>query len=145
MVGKFRRELASWPYRVFLGGLVVMLAHLLEDALVHKENGSSVGAQLGSSALTLLLVAIGVVVYPLLRRVRPVLVGFYGLLAFSGGWRAHVTDALDGDASGGDYSGVVYALAGIALIGLALYLAVALVRGRSVSPGRRQPDDIERE
>jgi hypothetical protein len=53
------------------------------------------------------------------------------LLALSGGWRAHVTDALDGDAAGGDYTGVLYALAGIVLIGLALKLAVDLLRGRS--------------
>ena len=132
VVGRFKRELANWPFRVFLAGLAVMLEHLLEDALVHKENGSSVAAQLGSSALTLLLVAVGAVLYPLLRRVRPVLVAFYGLVALSGGWRAHVTDALDGEASGGDYSGVVYALAGIVLIGLAVTLAVDLVRHRGV-------------
>ena len=47
MTGKFKRELARRPYRVFLGALAVMLAHLLEDALVHKENGSSLAAQLG--------------------------------------------------------------------------------------------------
>lgn len=131
MTGKFKRELARRPYRVFLGALAVMLAHLLEDALVHKENGSSLAAQLGSSALTLLLVAVGAVLYPLLRRLRPILVAFYGLLALSGGWRAHVWDALDGDAAGGDYSGVLYALAGIVLIALAVYLALDLLRGRT--------------
>jgi hypothetical protein len=131
MTGRFKRELASRPYRVFLAALAVMLAHLLEDALVHKENGSSLAAQLGSSALTLLLVAVGAVLYPLLRRLRPILVAFYGLLALSGGWRAHVWDALDGDAAGGDYSGVLYALAGIVLIALAVYLALDLLRGRT--------------
>jgi hypothetical protein len=81
--------------------------------------------------LTLLLVAVGAVLYPLLRRLRPILVAFYGLLALSGGWQAHVSDALDGDAAGGDYSGVLYALAGIVLIALAVYLAFDLLRGRT--------------
>ena len=135
MSEKFRRELATREYWLFLGGLAVMLVHLLEDALVHKENGSSLAAQLGSSALTLLLVAIGAALYPLLwERVRPLLVLAYGVLALSGGWRAHVTDALDGDAAGGDYTGVVYALAGLVLIGLALKLAVDAFRGRTPAP-----------
>lgn len=135
MTAKFKRELANRPYQVFLGGLAVMLEHLLEDALVHKENGSSLAAQLGSSALTLLLLVVGAALYPLLRRTRPILVAFYGLLALSGGWRAHVWDALDGDAAGGDYSGVLYALAGIVLIVLAVYLAIDLLRGRPATDG----------
>jgi hypothetical protein len=131
MSAKIRRELGNRHYQVFLGGLGLMLEHLLEDALVHKENGSSLAAQLGSSALTLALVAIGALLYPLLRRTRPVLVAFFGLLALSGGWRAHVTDALDGDAAAGDYTGVLYALGGIVLIVLALKLVVDLLRARS--------------
>ena len=130
MIAKYRRELGSWQYRLFLGCLAVMLFHLTEDALVHKENGSSLAAQLGSTALNLVLVAVGVILYPLLRRVRPVLVAFYGLLAFSGGWRAHATDALDGDAAGGDYSGVLYALTGVVLLALALMLTADLLRDR---------------
>ena len=130
MFDRIRRELPDPHYLVFLVGLAVMLEHLLEDALVHKENGSSLAAQLGSSALTVVLVAVGVVLYPLLRRVRPVLVLFYGLLALSGGFRAHVTDALDGDAAGGDYSGVLYALTGIVLLALALKLTADLLRDR---------------
>jgi hypothetical protein len=130
MIAKYRRELGNWQYRLFLGCLAVMLFHLTEDALVHKENGSSLAAQLGSTALNLVLVAVGAILYPLLRRVRPVLVAFYGLLAFSGGWRAHVTDALDGDAAGGDYSGVLYALTGVVLFALALKLTVDLLRDR---------------
>ena len=140
MSAKYRRELANRHYRVFLVGLAVMLEHLLEDALVHKENGSSLAAQLGSSALTLVLVAVGALLYPLLRRMRPVVVAFYGVLALSGGWRAHVTDALDGDAAGGDYTGVLYAVAGIVLIALALKLAADLLRGRSRErPSSRAP------
>jgi hypothetical protein len=129
----FRRVQAALPdraYQLFLLALAVMLEHLLEDALVHEENGSSLAALLGSSALTVALVAVGVVLYPLLRRARPVLVGLYGLLALSGGWKAHVTDTLDGNATGGDYSGVVYALAGVAMLGLAAKLAGDLVRPR---------------
>ena len=129
---KFRRELPTWNYRVFLVGLAVMLLHLTEDALVHKENGSSLAAQLGSTALNLVLVAIGVLLYPVLwRRVRPVLVLAFGLLALTSAWRAHVTDVLDGDAAGGDYSGTLYALMGLVLIGLALKLAVESFRGRA--------------
>ena len=130
MIGKYRNELGSWYYRIFLGCLVVMLFHLTEDALVHKENGTSLAAQLGSTGLNVVLVAVGVILYPLLRRFRPVLVAFYGLLAFSGGWRAHVTDALDGDAAGGDYSGIVYAFTGIVLFALALVLTADLLRDR---------------
>ena len=44
MIGKYRNELGSWYYRIFLGCLVVMLFHLTEDALVHKENGTSLAA-----------------------------------------------------------------------------------------------------
>ena len=51
MPAKYRRELANRHYQVFLAALAVMLVHLLEDAFVHKENGSSLGAQLGSGAL----------------------------------------------------------------------------------------------
>jgi hypothetical protein len=128
MFRRIRDELPSRHYQLFLLALAVMLEHLLEDALVHKENGSSLAAQLGSSALTLALVAAGVVLYPLLRRARPLLVALFGLLALSGGWRAHVTDTIDGNASGGDYTGVLYALAGIALLGLAATLTVDLLR-----------------
>ena len=128
---KIRRELATRSYQVFVAGLAVMLVHLSEDALVHKENGSSLAAQLGSTALTLLLVGVGAVLYPLLwRGVRPLFVLVYGLLAFLGGWRAHATDALDGNAAGGDYTGTLYALAGLVLIGLALKLAVDAWRAR---------------
>ncbi len=132
MFAKHRRQLSDWHYQVFLGGLAVMFIHLTEDALVHKENGSSLAAQLGSTALNLLLVAIGAVLYPLLWRwARPALVLAFGVLALSGGWRAHVTDVLDGEAAGGDYTGTVYALAGIVLIGLAIKLAVDGFRGRA--------------
>jgi hypothetical protein len=129
---KYRRELADWHYRVFLGALAVMFLHLTEDALVHKENGSSLAAQLGSTALNLLLVAIGAILYPLLwRRVRPLLVLAFGLLALSTAWRAHVSDVLDGEAAGGDYSGTLHALAGLVLIGLAVKLAGDSFRGRA--------------
>ena len=132
MSAKYRRELANRHYQVFLAGLVVMLVHLCEDALVHKENGSSLAAQLGSTALTFLLVAVGAALYPLLwRRVRPLFVLAYGALALVGGLRAHVTDALDGNAAGGDYTGIVYTLAGLVLIGLALKLAADSLRRRT--------------
>ncbi len=125
MFVKYRRELQSWHYRLFLGALAVMLFHLTEDALVHKENGSSLAAQLGATALNLLLVAIGALLYPLLSpRVRPLLVLLYGVLALLTAWRAHVSDVLDGDAAGGDYTGTVYAFTGLVLIGLALKLAL---------------------
>jgi hypothetical protein len=130
MFRRLRSELPNRHYQLFLLALAVMLEHLLEDALVHEENGSSLAAQLGSSGLTVALVAVGVVVYPLLRRARPLLVALFGLLALSGGWKAHVTDALDGNATGGDYSGVVYALAGLALLALATQLAVDLMSRR---------------
>lgn len=133
MSEKYRRELAKRDYQVFLVGLAVMLVHLAEDALVHKENGSSLAAQFGSTALTLVLVGAGVALYPLLwPRARPLLVLAYGVLAFLGGWRAHATDSLAGDASGGDYTGTVYALAGVVLVGLAIKLAVDSLRGRTV-------------
>ncbi len=135
MFVKYSRELVSWHYRLFLGGLAVMLLHLLEDALVHKENGSSLAAQLGATALNLLLVAIGALLYPLLwRRVRPLFVLLYGALALLTAWRAHVSDVLDGDAAGGDYSGTVYALTGLGLIALALKLALETFRDRSAAP-----------
>ena len=132
MSAKFRRALATWEYRVFLVGLAVMLAHLVEDALVHKENGSSLGAQLGSSALTLLLVAVGAMLYPLVwPRVRPLLVLAFGALAFLGGWQQHFSEALDEGFAGGDYTGTVHMLAGIMLIGLAVKLAADSLRGRA--------------
>jgi hypothetical protein len=137
MFRKIRDELSSRRYQFFLVGLVVMLEHLLEDALVHKENGASLAAQIGSSALTVALVGAGAAAYPLLRRGRPILVGFFGLLALSGGWRAHVTDALKGDATGGDYSGVVYALGGIILLGLFLLITVELLARRGASADGR--------
>jgi asparagine N-glycosylation enzyme membrane subunit Stt3 len=134
---KIRRELATRSYQVFLVGLAVMLVHLSEDALVHKENGSSLAAQLGSTAFTVLLVAAGVALYPLLwRGVRPLFVLAYGLLAFLGGWRAHATDALDGNAAGGDYTGTLYALAGLVLIGLALKLGFDSLRARRAARAR---------
>ena len=137
MSEKYRRAFADRHYQVFLACLAVMLIHLTEDALVHKENGSSLAAQLGSTALTLLLVAVGAAVYPVIwRRVRPVFVLAFGALALLGGWRAHATDLLAGDAAGGDYTGTVYALAGLVLIGLAVKLAVDSVRGRTAAAPR---------
>ena len=130
MSAKYRRELANRHYQVFLAGLAVILGHLSEDALVHKENGSSLAAQLGSTALTLLLVAVGAALYPLLwRRVRPLFVLAYGALALVGGWRAHVSHALDDGASGGDYTGILYTVTGLVLIVLALKLAADSLRG----------------
>jgi hypothetical protein len=132
MLAKYRRELGDRHYQVFLAALAVMLVHLAEDALVHKESGSSVAAQLGATALNLLLAAVGAALYPLLwRRARPLLVLGYGALALVAGWRAHVTDVLNGDAAGGDYTGTVFALAGLVLIGLALKLAADAFRGRT--------------
>ena len=137
MSEKFKRELGSRHYQVFLACLAVMFLHLTEDALVHKENGSSLAAQLGSTALNLLLVAIGVALYPLLwRGVRPLLVLAFGLLALSTAWRAHVSDVLDGEAAGGDYTGTLHALAGLVLIGLALKLAVDALRDRTAPAPR---------
>jgi hypothetical protein len=132
MFARHRRELADRHYQIFLGGLAVMFMHLTEDALVHKENGSSLAAQLGATAFNLMLVAIGAGLYPLLWRwARPVFVLAFGVLALTGGWRAHATDMLAGDAAGGDYTGTVYTLAGVVLIGLALKLAVDSFRGRA--------------
>jgi hypothetical protein len=132
MAAKYKRELATREYQVFLAALVVMFLHLAEDALVHKESGSSVAAQLGATASNLVLAAVGAALYPLLwRRVRPLLVLAYGALALVAGWRAHVADVLDGDAAGGDYTGTVFALAGLVLIGLAVKLAADAFRGRA--------------
>lgn len=134
---KYRRELATRNYQVFLVGLAVMFLHLTEDALVHKENGSSLGAQLGAVALNLVLVAIGAGLYPVIwRRARPVFVLLFGALALLTGWRAHVSDVLDGNAAGGDYSGTLYALTGLVLIGLALKLAADSLRGRTAPAAR---------
>ena len=131
MFAKYRRELASWEYMVFLVALVVMFLHLTEDTLVHEESGSSVGAKLGATVLNLLLAAVGAALYPVLwRRVRPLLVLAYGALGLVAGWRAHFTDVLEGDAAGGDYTGTVFALAGLVLVGLAVKLAVDTVRDR---------------
>ena len=69
-------------------------------------------------------------------RVRPLFVLAFGLLAFLGGWRAHATDMLDGNAAGGDYTGTVYALAGLVLIGLAVKLAADAFRGRAAPATR---------
>ena len=130
MFAKYRRELATWEYKVFLVALVVMFLHLTEDTLVHEESGSSVGAKLGATVLNLLLAAVGGALYPLLwRRVLPLLALAYGGLGLVAGWRAHVTDVLNGDAAGGDYTGTVFALAGLVLIGLALKLATDTWRG----------------
>ena len=137
MSEKYRRALADRHYQVFLACLAVMLLHLTEDALVHKEDASSLAAQLGSTALTLLLVAVGGALYPIIwRRVRPLFVLAFGALALLGGWRAHATDLLAGDAAGGDYTGTVYALAGLVLIALALKLAADSVRGRAAPAPR---------
>ena len=137
MATKYRRALADRHYQVFLVALAVILIHLLEDAFVHKENGSSLGAQLGSGLLTLLLVAVGASLYPLLwRRVRPFFVLAYGLLALTGGWRAHVSHALDEGASGGDYTGIAYTLAGLVLVGLAFKLAADTLRDRPAPAAR---------
>ena len=137
MYAKYRRAFADRHYQVFLAALVIMLAHLWEDAFVHKENGSSLAAQLGSAGAALVLAAAGAALYPLAwRLVRPLLVLAFGALAFSAGWRAHVTDVLDGNAVGGDYTGVLYALAGLVLVGLALKLAADAVRGRRAVPAR---------
>ena len=134
MSAKFRQALADRHYQVFLGGLAVMFIHLTEDALVHKENGSSIGAQLGAVVLNFVLVAIGAGVYPLIwRRVLPLFVLAFGALALLGGSRAHVSDLLAGDAAGGDYTGTVHALAGFVLIALAIKLAADIVRGRAPS------------
>ena len=122
---------------MFLAGLAVMLEHLLEDALVHKENGSSLAAQLGSSALTVLLVAAGAALYPIVwRGVRPLLVLAFGVLAFLGGFQQHFTDALDDGFVGGDYTGTIYMLAGLVLIGLAIKLAADALRGRTAPAAR---------
>ena len=132
MFAKHRRALGDRQYQVFLVALVVMFLHLMEDTVVHKESGSSVAAQLGASTLNLLLAALGAALYPLLwRRVLPLLVLAYGALGLVAGWRAHVSDVLNGDAAGGDYTGTVFALAGLVLIGLALKLAADAWRGRT--------------
>ena len=137
MSEKYRRALADRHYQIFLGALAVMFLHLTEDALVHKENGDSLAAQLGATALNVVLVAIGAVLYPRVwPRVRPLFVVAFGALAFVGGGRAHVADILGGDASGGDYTGTVHALAGLVLIGLAVKLAADTWRDRTATATR---------
>lgn len=131
MFTKHRRALGDRHYQVFLAALVVMFVHLTEDALVHKENGSSLAAQIGATVLNLALVAIGAGLYPLVWRwARPLLVLAFGVLAVSGGWRAHASDLLGGEAAGGDYTGTLYAVAGVVLIALALKLTADLLRDR---------------
>ena len=60
----------------------------------------------------------------------PLFVLAFGLLAFVGGGREHVSDVIAGDAAGGDYTGTIHAFAGAVLIGLALKLAADALRGR---------------
>ena len=137
MSAKYRRELATWEYKVFLVALVVMFLHLMEDTLVHEESGSSVGAKLWATVLNLLIAAVAAALYPVLwRRVRPLLLLAYGVLALLAGWRAHVADVLDGDPAGGDYTGTLYTLAGLVLIGLAVKLAVDALRDRTAPAAR---------
>ena len=139
MLGKHRGDLATREYKVFLVALVIMFLHLAEDAVVHKENGASVATQVGATVLNLLLAAVGAALYPLLwRGVRPLLVLAYGALALVAGWRAHVTDVLNGDAAGGDYTGTIFALAGLVLIGLAVKLGAESLRGRARSAAEQR-------
>ena len=137
MVARYTRELASGHYQVFLACLAVMLLHFGDDAFVQEESGSDLGSKLGAAAVALVLVGVGAALYPLLgRRVRPVLVALYGLLALGGAWQAHVSNALDDGPAGGDYTGFLYALAGVVLLGLAVKLAVELRSGRAAEPAR---------
>lgn len=139
MLAKYRREIGDLHYQILLVALAVMFLHLAEDAVVHKESGSSVAAQVGATALNLVLAAVGAALYPLLwRRTRPLLVLAYGALALVAGWRAHVTDVLNGDAAGGDYTGTIFALAGLVLIGLAVKLTADSLRGRAASAAEQR-------
>ena len=132
MFERHRRELADRHYQLFLVGLAIMFLHLTEDALVHEENGTSLGAKLGGVAFNLVLVAIGAGLYPVVwRRVLPLFVLLFGLLASIGGGRQHVSDVIAGEAAGGDYTGTIHALAGAVRIGLAVKLVADAVRGRA--------------
>ena len=131
MFERHRRQLGDRHYQVFLVALAIMFLHLTEDALVHEENGTSLGAKAGAVFFNLVLVAIGAGLYPVIwRRALPVFVLLFGLLASVGGGRQHVSDVVAGDAAGGDYTGTIHALAGAVLIGLAIKLAADALRAR---------------
>ena len=134
MFDRHRRALGDRHYQVFLAALAIVFLHLTEDALVHEENGESLGAKLGAVVLNLVLLALGAGLYPRVwRRVLPLFVLAFGLLAFVRGGRAHVSDLLAGDAGPGAYSRPSHPRAALARI------ALALTRAPDAVPGRTAP------
>ena len=131
MFSRYRRELATWHYRLLLVCVGVMTLHLCEDALVHEEGGADVGSKVEGVASALVMFLVAAALYPLLWRwARPILVALFGVIGLLGGWQQHVSDAIDGRAAGGDYTGFLFMLAGIVLLALAAKLVLDLVRAR---------------
>ena len=122
---------------IALIAFAVLALHVLDDAIVESEHGSSLGARLGASAFAIGLMGGGALTFLRARQaVRGLIAIVYGLLALSGGVSAHVAHIIDEGAAGGDYTGALYALTGLtlAVFGLTLLAREITQRSNRTSP-----------
>jgi uncharacterized protein len=123
-----RREL-----RLFVLGVAVIALHVVDDAFVQPQPGTSAGDHVVSGLVPLALLGLAAWAYPLLRGARraatALLVGLSGIVI--GIEAVHYTAKVG--ASGDDYTGLLSIPAGVLLLGLG---AVTLWRTRRTDGSR---------
>lgn len=112
------RELA-----VFATGTGLAALHVLDDAFVGKQPGTTAGEHVLAAIVVLAILAAALVVYPRLGAgARAVLaVGLGILIAVAGAM--HVAHAVIDDAELSDFTGILAAVGGAAVVGLGIVVA----------------------
>jgi len=112
----------SGEARVFGVATLVLVVHAIDDAFVHRGPGLGLGQHALAGAISIVLAAAGIAVFPSLRPgLRAVLAFAFGAVACVNGM-LHVIHIGEDGPAGSDVTGVLAVAAGAVLVGLAAYI-----------------------
>ena len=122
--------------RVFTGATLVLVAHALDDALLHRQPGLGLGQHAAAALVALVAGVAAIAAFPSLRPgLRAGVAGLLGVLGVANG-AMHVGHVRADALAGADLTGLLAVPAALALLGLAAAIPF-LHRGER--PGRRWP------
>lgn len=122
-------------YAVFATGIGLAALHVLDDAFVGKQPGTSAGDHLLTAVVLLAVLGGSLAVYPRLRAgARAALAASLGILIATAGGM-HVAHVVVDEAELSDFTGILAAAAGLLLVGLG---AVVAWRAPTSSAPRRR-------
>jgi dienelactone hydrolase len=117
------RYLTDREAAVFAAGVGLAILHVIDDAFVGKQPGTTAGDHLLAAGVLLVVLGGSLALYPRLRAgARAALAVGLGILITTAG-AMHVVHAVVDEAERSDFTGILAAIGGVALVALGLVVA----------------------